>query len=237
MNRNLKWLIVISLLVINAVACSPLVQQVVIVVTATPEPQSVAQVATVPPSAPLSLPTATLPPAIPTTAATATRRPLPTPTVPKATVPPTVPPPIPVPTEIIRESSRGQGQGITAKFIYPNYSPAATNSLVFRVIAYESKGPQTDGAGIKNVAFKVCRDNCDDDQNIVYQRTEENAAYCTFGGGEPTCDVFTFKRGSYWPDTKTPVQDGNYVVEAAATSKNNPNFIWTGQINFKIKLP
>jgi len=236
MNRKLKWLIVISLLVMNAVACSPLVQQVVIVVTATPEPQSVAQVVTVPPSAPIPLPIATLPPATPT-AATATRQPQPPPSVPKATVLPTVPPPIPVPTEIIRESSRGQGQGITAKFIYPNYSPAATNSLVFRVIAYESKGPQTDGAGIKNVAFKICRDNCDDDQNIVYQRTEQTAAYCTFGGGEPTCDVFTFKRGSYWPDTKTPVQDGNYVVEAAATSKNNPNFIWTGQINFKIKLP
>lgn len=237
MNRNLKWLIVISLLVINAVACSPLVQQVVIVVTATPEPQSVAQVVTVPPSAPVPFPTAALPPATSTTAATATRRPLPTPTVQKATVPPTVPPPIPVPTDIIRESSRGQGQGITAKFIYPNYSPAATNSLVFRVIAYESKGPQTDGAGIKNVAFKICRDNCDNDQNIVYQRTEQNAAYCAFGGGEPTCSVFTFKRGSYWPDTKTPVQDGNYVVEATATSKKNPDFIWTGQINFKIKLP
>jgi len=228
MNRKLKWLIVISLLVMNAVACSPLVQQVVIVVTATPEPQSVAQVVTVPPSAPIPLPTATLPPATPTAAATATRRLQPT---------PTVPPPIPVPTEIIRESSRGQGQGIFAKFIYPNYSPAATNSLVFRVIAYESKGPQTDGAGIKNVVFKICRDNCDDDQNIVYQRTEQNAAYCTFGGGEPTCSVFTFKRGSYWPDTNTPVKDGNYVVEATATSTKHPDFIWTGQINFKIKLP
>jgi hypothetical protein len=236
MNRHLKWLIVISLLVITAAACSPLVQKVVIVVTATPGPQVVAQVATVPLSATVPPPIATLQPATPTTAPTATRRPQPTPTVPKATVPPTAPPPIPVPTDIIRESSRGQGQGITAKFIYPNYSPEATNSLVFRVIAYESKGPQTDGAGIKNVAFKVCRDNCGDDRNIVYQRTEQNAAYCTFGGGEPTCNVFTFKRGSYWPDTQTPVQDGNYVVEATATSKNNSNFIWTGQINFKIKL-
>jgi len=235
MNRNLKWLVVISLLVVVAAACSPLVQKEIIVVTATPEPQSVAQITPAPTSTPIPLPTATLPPAIPS--ATATRRPQPTSTVPKPTGPPTVPPPIPVPTEIIRESSRGQGEGIFAKFIYPNYSPAATNSLVFRVIAYESKGPQTDGAGIKNVAFKVCRNNCDDDQNIVYQRTEQNAAYCAFGGGEPTCNVFTFKRGSYWPDTKTPVQDGNYVLEASATSKNNPSFMWTGQIDFKIKLP
>jgi len=179
------------------------------------------------------LPTATLAPtstASPTRPAATATRPAPTPT--KATVAQ----PAPTPTDISRVPSGSVGQGITAVFVFPGYSLNATRDLTFRLIAYKQDGPKTDGAGIKQVEFRICRDNCDDDNNVVYRRVEQNAAYCAFGGGEPDCSIFHFTRGSYWPDTNTPVQSGNYAIEARVTPKNGDAY-WQGQIEFKVQVP
>jgi len=189
---------------------------------------------TAPPGAPPPLPTATLVPvkaAAPTTTATA----LPTRAA-SAPPKPTVALAAPTPTDISREPSGSTGQGITALFVFPGYSLNAASDLTFRLIAYRDDGPKTDGAGIKQVDFRICRNNCDDDKNVVYHRTEQNAAYCAFGGGEPNCTIFHFTRGVNWPDTNTPVQSGNYVVEARVTPKEGDAF-WQGQIEFKILLP
>jgi len=228
MNRNsrLALLIAVSLLAVSALACATQTEKV-IVVTATKEPEPVAQVTTAPPSTPPPLPTATLAPvkaAAPTTTATA------------APPRPTAVLPAPTPTDISREPSGSTGQGITALFVFPGYSLNATSDLTFRLLAYRDDGPKTDGAGIKQIEFRICRNDCDDDKNVVYHRTEQNAAYCAFGGGEPNCTIFHFTRGANWPDTNTPVQSGNYVVEARVTPKEG-NAFWQGQLEFKILLP
>ena len=119
---------------------------------------------------------------------------------------------------------------------FPGSSLNATSDLTFRLLAYRDNGPHTDGAGIQQVEFRICRNDCDDDKNVVYRRTEQNAAYCAFGGGEPTCTIFHFTRGTHWPDTNTLVQSGNYVVEARVRPKEGDAY-WQGQIEFKISLP
>ena len=217
-SRLVSLFVAASLLAVSALACSIQTEKV-IVVTATREPEQVAQAATAPPNTPPLLPTAILAP---------TSTPSPT----KATVAL----PAPTPTDISRVPSGSVGQGITAVFVFPGYSLNATRDLTFRLIAYKQDGPKTDGAGIKQVEFRICRDNCDDDNNVVYRRVEQNAAYCAFGGGEPDCNIFHFTRGSNWPDTNTPVQFGNYAIEARVTPKNGDAY-WQGQIGFKISLP
>jgi hypothetical protein len=232
-NSKLTLLIAASLLAASALACAMQTEKVV-VVTATKEPAQVAQVTTAPPNTPPPLPTATLAP-VKAAAPTATATTLPTRA---ATAPPkpTVALPAPTPTDISREPSGSTGQGITALFVFPGYSLNATSDLTFRLIAYRDDGPKTDGAGIKQVEFRICRNDCGDDKNVVYHRTEQNAAYCAFGGGEPNCTIFHFTRGTNWPDTNTPVQSGNYVVEARVTPKEGDAY-WQGQIEFKILLP
>ncbi len=218
MNRNsrLSILIAVSLLAVSALACIGQTERV-IVVTATQEPEQVAQVTTVPTNTPPPLPVAT-------SAATA------------APPRPTVALPAPTPTDISLMPSGSVGQGITALFVFPGSSLNATSNLTFRVLAYRDDRPKTDGAGIQQVEFRICRNNCDDDKNVVYRRTEQNAAYCAFGGGEPNCTIFHFTRGANWPDTNTPVQSGNYVVEARVRPTEG-NAYWQGQLGFKISLP
>lgn len=218
-------LLVISSLVFSA--CSSLLPERIVVVTATGEPQRIEQSTPVATNTLLPLPSPTL---VPTQA---TR--LASPPTPKPTLKPTVAPPKPSPTPVMLESSLGQGEGITAKFVFPGSSLNATSSLVFRVIAFRSDGPKTDGAGIKEVEFRICRGDCDNGGTVVYHRTEQNAAYCSFGGGEPDCTVFRFTKGSTWPDTTTPVENGDYRVDAQVRPKSG-NAFWQGHVDFKIKL-
>ena len=225
MNQNSRFtlLIAVSLLAVSAVACVGQTERV-IVVTATPGTE---QVTIVPTNTPPPLPTATLASvkaASPTSAATA------------APPRPTVVLPAPTPTDISLMPSGSVGQGITAMFVFPGSSLKATSNLTFRLLAYRDDGPKTDSAGIQQVEFRICRNDCDDDKNVVYRRTEQNAAYCAFGGGEPNCTIFHFTRGVNWPDTNTPVQSGNYVVEARVRPAEGDAY-WQGQLEFKISLP
>ena len=54
----------------------------------------------------------------------------------------------------------------------------------------------TDGAGIESVTFIIR----DETGKKVHERTERNAGYCVFGGGEPDCTVWRFsEHGDKWP--------------------------------------
>lgn len=70
------------------------------------------------------------------------------------------------------------------------------DSVVFQVEVFDRNVGQYDGAGIRDVTFKIS----DETGNVVHQRTERNAAYCVFGGGEPDCVVWRFSEHGYrWP--------------------------------------
>lgn len=68
--------------------------------------------------------------------------------------------------------------------------------IVFQVEVFDSNVGQTDGAGIDTVSFEIA-----DSQGLVHERTERNAGYCVFGGGEPTCEVWRFSQhNNQWPN-------------------------------------
>ncbi len=71
------------------------------------------------------------------------------------------------------------------------------SALAFQVEAFDPTVGNEDGDGIDNVDMRIYGP----DGNEVYQRTEGNAAYCAFSGGEPDCVVWSFPdNGNSWPD-------------------------------------
>jgi hypothetical protein len=80
-----------------------------------------------------------------------------------------------------------------------------------------------DGAGIEKVKIKLF----DPDEEKVHERTENNAAYCVFGGGEPDCNVFYFKDADNWPEEgQYNIKNGQYRAEIDITTKDNQTETW-----------
>jgi len=102
---------------------------------------------------------------------------------------------------------------------------------VFRVEVFDDDVGYTDGDGIKNVTFKIT----DPGGNPVHERTENQAGYCVFGGGEPDCNVWVFAEHDYrWPDG-APIVNGTYSVEAVINPENGEGVSWFW--SFVVELP
>jgi hypothetical protein len=87
-----------------------------------------------------------------------------------------------------------------------------SGALVFQV--YASTG-NNDGDGIANVDLRIIGPN-----GQVHQRTENDAAYCAFRGGEPNCNIWVFaEHGNQWPNG-TPIEPGQYLLRAIVNGKN-----------------
>lgn len=85
------------------------------------------------------------------------------------------------------------------------------DALVFQVAA-DASGGTNDGRGISHVDMAILGP----DGYAVHSRTEQNAKYCAFGGGEPDCNVYRFADNDWrWPsgDEITP---GRYQLQAVA---------------------
>ncbi|MCS6828963.1 MAG: SH3 domain-containing protein [Caldilinea sp.] len=90
-------------------------------------------------------------------------------------------------------------------------------ALVFQVEAYDPTRGGEDGAGVRSVDLRIF----DPDGREVYQRTERNAAYCAFAGGEPDCNVWRFREhGDAWPSGE-PVRYGEpHLLRAIANAED-----------------
>lgn len=74
---------------------------------------------------------------------------------------------------------------------------AITKQVVFQVEAYDQSVGAKDGAGISSVDMLIL----DSKNKVVHKRTENTAAYCAFGGGEPDCTIYVFgQHQNRWPD-------------------------------------
>jgi hypothetical protein len=90
-----------------------------------------------------------------------------------------------------------------------------SEAIVFQVSAYNDAVGNHDGAGIDRVDLRIIGPNGE-----VYQRTEQNAAYCAFGGGEPDCNVWVFAdHGNTWPGGD-PVEPGPHTLRATVYAEN-----------------
>lgn len=206
-------------------ACAPAQSQVVretVVIT-----QVIQQIVTsTPPAASTLIPTDA-----PTTIALA---PTATATSPRLVVPPfspTPPPPVPTPPRLLVAAIPGDKDKIDGQIIYPDYGSGARTELWFQVKARDPRRGNKDGAGIKSVDFSIS-----DKTGEVYKRTENNAAYCAFGGGEPDCNIFHFADNGYkWPGTNKPIQNGQHTLTVKVHPSSGDDW-GPKSINFQIQM-
>ncbi len=105
------------------------------------------------------------------------------------------------------------------------------DSIVFQVEVFDRNVGQSDGAGIRDVTFKIS----DETGNVVHQRIERNAGYCVFGGGEPDCVVWRFsEQGSRWPGGAA-LNYGSHSVQIDIVPQNGQAVSWFW--SFRIDRP
>jgi hypothetical protein len=86
---------------------------------------------------------------------------------------------------------------------------SVSGALVFQVVAFDPNVGDHDGDGIDHVLMQIFHDN-----DKVYERQENNAAYCAFSGGEPECNVHYFHdNDNEWPGGED-IENGQYTLRA-----------------------
>jgi hypothetical protein len=121
---------------------------------------------------------------------------------PQVNVPPPPPPPAPVVT-----GTGPDGGEQPSSFVWElDFNP----TYLLRLRIYDSdSGTNRDGDGIANVTFTVT----DQDGNEVYKRTENTAAFCVFGGGEPHCNPWIIEGYAYrWISGGEAAKSGLYRI-------------------------
>lgn len=101
------------------------------------------------------------------------------------------------------------GPGITDSMV--------NGALVFQVEAFDPDRGFGDGDGIRNVDLRIV----DANGREVYQRTENNAAYCAFAGGEPHCNIWYFgDNGDAWPSGEAVRYGEPYLLRGIASAED-----------------
>ena len=93
----------------------------------------------------------------------------------------------------------------------------------------EKFAAKKDGRGIASVKFTITSANGD---VTYYDRTEKNAGYCVFGGGEPDCSPWIVEGGRYkWKAGGQPVKSGKYGLTITVTAENGDVGVWLWNSN------
>lgn len=227
--------------------------------------EDLAVAATLTANAPPAAAQATAEPAVPTEAApeptetslpptsaaeeAATEAPLPPNTPPPAAATDTPPPPSPTPLLIAVLPVDGGGGDVPnirnnnpvkggRNVTLPGFVPGEATEpmvyrdrIVFQAEVFDANTGTNDGDGIENVTFTIVDSNGDP----VHERTENNAGYCVFGGGEPDCNVLWLTENSpQWPGG-AQVSSGFHDVSIDINPYNGDNVVWMW--SFEIDLP
>jgi hypothetical protein len=122
--------------------------------------------------------------------------------------------------------------------VFPGYSQADVtepmvfrDKLVFQVEVFDASVGSRDGDGIKDVKITIR-----DGDKVVHERTEEQAGYCVFGGGEPDCNVWVFADYDYkWPGGDPIINYRTYNVDMVITPQQGEVANW--RWSFMVELP
>lgn len=172
--------------------------------TATATPTGVYDTAT-----PTSTPTVTETPT-PSATPTVTETPTPsaTPTVTDTPVPTNTPAPeMPLFGQIVQTGAGQNGDSVSG-------------ALVFQAVANDPNVGGNDGDGIAHVVMQIF-----DSNGKVYERQENNAAYCAFSGGEPDCNIWFFHdNGNKWP-SGNDVNYGPHTLRAIIRAQSGEQLV------------
>ncbi len=142
------------------------------------------------------------------------------------------PPPKPAPPRI--GTGAVDGNGISNFRFSFDYNP----EYLLRMYVFRSDDDNEvfdtakDGRGITSVKFTV---TSADGGTTYYDSTENNPAYCIFGG-DASCNPWVFEDSQYkWTQGGDAVVAGNYVLLIQVTATDDEVGVWQIQIN--IQLP
>jgi hypothetical protein len=133
----------------------------------------------------------------------------------------------------------GEPRGLVGDIILPGYplpvpeTPVFETAIVFYLRVRDPDAGTQDGAGIDSVDITIT----DPNGEVVNTRTEQNAKYCGFGGGEPDCNVWVFAdNGNTWPNGQ-PVVAGIYEVGMTVHAQNPDNDQAFWRFGFEVRQP
>lgn len=135
------------------------------------------------------------------------------------------PPPPPPPPQANNSTPEGDGPD---NLLFE----ADFNSQYFvRIRAHDTNVGDQDGDGIESVTFTLR----DSQVNVVYERTEQTAGYCIFGGGEPQCNPWVLEDYLYkWTPGGDLVEEGSYELAVNIVMANGDEGNWRYQINLDL---
>jgi hypothetical protein len=171
-------------------------------------------------------------PPTPRPTATPSPTPTPSPTLPPVAVP-TAPPPTLPPVVVLPGPAPGDASwsgALVTSFNLANLSDGVAvfrNRIFFRAEIERTPNNQR----VERVDFRIL-DALDEE---IYRRTERVSGYCSFGGGEPTCNVLEIRRGARWPDTERALCNGDFTVAATIVLENGDAATWRSP--FRIEHP
>ena len=100
-----------------------------------------------------------------------------------------------------------------------------SGALVFHAVAYDPNVGNNDGDGIDHVLIQIYEGN-----QKVYERQENNAAYCAFSGGEPDCNVWYFHdNNNQWPSGED-IHTGQHTLRARVRAESGDEIVVERQI-------
>lgn len=139
-------------------------------------------------------------------------------TLPSVAVAPPSPPP---PPEVVNSLPDGE---FPDSFVFEEvFDP----NILLRMIVFDSDFGDSDGDGIKMVEFSVT----DQDGNLVYQSTEQNAGFCIFGGGEPDCNPWVIEDTFHkWEPGGDRADSGTYELRVTITNEADEVGSWSYEL-------
>ena len=128
----------------------------------------------------------------------------------------------------VQGGGNGNAQPLYAQVVQTgagHNNDSVSGALVFQVVAYDPNVGNNDGNGINYVEMQIYEGN-----HKVYERKENNAAYCAFSGGEPDCQIWYFHdHNNEWPGGEH-VNNGQYTLRARVQANSGEEKVIQRQI-------
>ncbi len=131
----------------------------------------------------------------------------------------------------------GDSKGLVGKIYLPGYGggpkvkhPSFSGEISIQLFVYDPDKGDSDGAGIKSVAFEIADPNGD----TVWSTVEQQPRYCAFDG-EGGCTIWSFPpNGNRWPNGKRVCKGDGYQIQMTVHTEDRSrnNALW--QFNFAI---
>lgn len=138
----------------------------------------------------------------------------------------------PTPTRVAPEEPQPPAELPALQVEAWEFAPGSLDTLIeghvsFQVAAWDPTVGSNNGDGIESVTLRIYGPN-----GVVHERTEQTAAYCAFGGGEPDWNAYDYADNGYAWDSGASVETGAHTLTADVVARDGrtESMEWTVDI-------